>query len=194
MESGLQYIDPKVTHEKFNKELDKFYNSKEIHRKRGIFLLDVEFPNVYLAFSIVKLKPAPIAFAVKINFDNFDFEAPSVVFINPFTFEPITLANDIGIAFLRKVENSPIPQALIQQNQGKLPFICIPGVREYHNHPAHTGDSWFLHRGIGGEGSLGFIIDKLHEYGIAPIVSYQAALNLNFNGLSLAADSNKIPQ
>lgn len=192
MNSELQYIDSRVTQEKFNSELEKFFKSKETYRKRGVFLLDVEFPNVYLAFSIVKLKPAPFAFAVKINFDNFDFEAPSVVFISPFTFEPITLKNEIGIMFPRKVENSPMPQFLIQQNEGKLPFLCIPGVREYHNHPAHTGDSWFLHRGIGGEGSLGFIIDKLYDYGITPIVSYQTVLN--FTGLALAYDLTKVPQ
>lgn len=191
MNSCSQYVDLKVTKSKFDLEFNKFSQSKEIQRKRGIILLEAEFPNIFIAFSITTLKPAPIAFAVKINFDNYDFEPPSVVFVNPFTLEPIALLKDIGIVFPRKIDNSLLPQALLQQNERKLPFICFPGVREYHNHPAHTGDSWFLHRSIGGEGSLGFIIDKLYEYGISSIVSYQAVIN--FSGLSLAVDPKKIP-
>ena len=62
----------------------------------------------------------------------------------------------------------------------EIPFICLPGIREYHNNPAHTGDSWLLHRGRGA-GSLHFILDQLYKYGVQPLalsmqvqVSYQA--------------------
>ncbi|WP_306919914.1 putative metal-binding protein [Rhizobium mesoamericanum] len=33
------------------------------------------------------------------------------------------------------------------------PFLCMAGVREYHDNPAHSGDPWLLHRGSG-EGRL----------------------------------------
>lgn len=82
---------------------------------------------------------------------------------------------------------------LLQQDENNLPFLCIPGIREYHNHPSHSGDSWLLHRGVGGEGSLGFIIEKLFEYGITPMVTYQAQFTLNITGLNLAIDPNNIP-
>jgi hypothetical protein len=26
-------------------------------------------------------------------------------------------------------------------------FFCMRGVREYHEHPEHTGDQWLLYRG-----------------------------------------------
>ena len=95
-------------------------------------------------------------------------------------------------------------QSLLVQNNGKPPFICIPGIREYHNHPAHTGDSWLLHR-RDGEGTLGFIVDKLYEYGISGIACYQVpGINIqgpninyqagNFNILSLPVAYNKIPE
>lgn len=187
MISTHQYIDPEVTKLKFDKELDLFNASKVSQRKRGIILLDATFPNVYLAFSVVALKPVPIIFAVKINFENYDLEPPSVVFIDPFTFE----AQDKTIPFLRKIPNSPQPQNLVQKNKGKLPFFCIPGVREYHSHPAHTGDSWLLHRKVGGEGSLGFIIENLYNYGVVSIKNYQTPI-INVSTLSLGIDINSI--
>ena len=52
-----------------------------------------------------------------------------------------------------------------------LPFLCIRGVREYHRHPAHTGDAWLLHRGRG-EGTLAAILAAIHEHGAAPIQAY----------------------
>jgi hypothetical protein len=26
------------------------------------------------------------------------------------------------------------------------PFLCLRGIREYHEHPQHSGDDWFLYR------------------------------------------------
>jgi hypothetical protein len=52
------------------------------------------------------------------------------------------------------------------------PFLCLPGVRAYHEHPGHTGDSWLLHRARG-DGRLITILTHLHKYGIAN-------LSLNF--------------
>lgn len=61
------------------------------------------------------------------------------------------------------------------------PFICLPGVYEYHKHAAHTGNDWLLHRGLGA-GRLGFLIDTLHKYGIEGIASYTPQVNLGFAG------------
>lgn len=63
----------------------------------------------------------------------------------------------------------------------EVPFLCLPGVKEYHESPAHSGDSWLLHRGRG-EGTLHFILDQLYRYGVQPMrvgiqvqVSFQPA-------------------
>lgn len=193
MISALQHIDPKVSEIKFAKELEQFNKNRGIQRKRGIILLDAKFPNIFIAFSAIKLNPPPIVFAVKINFNNYDLEPPSVVFIDPFTFESITQLNQISIHFLRKIPNSKKLQPLLQQDNGNLPFICFPGIREYHNHPAHTGDSWLLHRNIGGEGSLGFIVDKLYDYGITPLITYQVPA-LNIPIIKVALDPNIVSE
>jgi len=191
--SASQFVDQAVSAEKYNQELELFSQAKSINLKRGIILLDAQFPNVYIAFVATKLSPPPLVFAVKINFDNYDFEPPSVIFINPFTSEPLLQSAQVGIPFWRKISNNQAPQQLLQQNQNALPFLCIPGVREYHKHPAHTGDSWFLHRKSGGEGSLGYLVEKLYEYGITSLGGYQFP-PINSNMVPLAVDPNLIPK
>ena len=40
------------------------------------------------------------------------------------------------------------------------PFFCVPGIRQYHDHPQHSGDSWLLQRHTQ-EGSLATISDRI---------------------------------
>lgn len=62
----------------------------------------------------------------------------------------------------------PLMQA---PNPDAIPFLCTRGVREYHRHPAHTGDSWLLHRRRG-EGTVSAILDAIDHHGRAPIQEY----------------------
>jgi len=175
----MQTVDPKVSKSKFDDELQTFLLMQDSQRQRGILLLKAEFPNAYFVFGVPSLNPCPLVFAVKINFENYDLEPLSVQFIHPFTFEPLKL-HDMITHFFRNIgqDDAPTVQALLQEEPTpeSLPFLCIPGVREYHNHPAHTGDPWLLHRNVSGEGSLGFLIEKLFHYGISSINSYQIQL------------------
>lgn len=60
-------------------------------------------------------------------------------------------------------------QAMMQAfSDDQIPFLCLAGVREYHNNPGHTGDSWFLHRGTGA-GTLNFLLEQLYKYGVRPM-------------------------
>lgn len=183
----MQTIDIEVSRRKFRRELDTFLSVAHVQRQRGIFLLNAEFPNIILSFAATRLQPAPIVFAVCVNFENYDIEAPSVRFVNPFTWENLPQP---PIPLFRKIQG-PIPFHLAQKDELGLPFICLPGIREYHIHPAHTGDHWLLHRGKNGTGTLGFIIDKLYDYGISAIQSYQ--LTLNLLGMPIYFDPNLIP-
>lgn len=62
-----------------------------------------------------------------------------------------------------------------------LPFLCIAGVREYHEHPAHSGDLWELHR-ESGAGRLARVLEVIHKYGVEPIADYQVQLALSVTG------------
>jgi len=55
------------------------------------------------------------------------------------------------------------------------PFLCVAGVREYHDHPGHSGDAWELHR-KSGAGRLVRLLDAITRYGVQPISDYQVTL------------------
>lgn len=181
--------DPQVVKLKFDKELKLFNDSRENYRKRGIIMTHVDYPNMYISFFKINLIPVPLIFTVRINFDDYDFVPLSVRFVDSFTLQPLA---DFKFPFLRKISDNSNPQNLIQKNKGKLPFLCIPGIREYHSHPAHTGDSWFLHRKKGGEGGLGFIIENLFTYGLSAVDGYSIP-NIKTPVLSLNIESKNIP-
>lgn len=192
----MQTIDISVSQAKFKAELEKYYSAESTHSNRGILLLHAEFPNIILAFTARKLCPVPIVFAVRINFDNYDLHPLSVRFIDPFTRE--NLINS-PVPLLRKIiypDKEPELHLLAQKDLTGLPFICLPGIREYHVHPAHTGNFWLLYRNKSGEGSLGFIIDKLYEYGISGISNYQiqAQLQIQVPHSQIFYDPNNIPE
>ncbi|MBL7738485.1 MAG: hypothetical protein JNK14_04650 [Chitinophagaceae bacterium] len=190
----MQTVDPAVSQQKFQFELNTYLSIEETHRTRGVFMIKAEYPDIILLFSAPRLQPSPIVFAVKINFDNYDLEPLSVRFIHPFTFENLLHS---PVQLLRKKvypDRPPEIQTLAQKDSTGLPFICIPGIREYHNHPAHTGDSWLLHRNKGGEGTLGFIVDKLYEYGISAINTFQFQLVLHAPQLNINFDINSLPE
>jgi hypothetical protein len=164
-------------------------------QKRGIFLLKASFPEMTFLFLASKLKPPAAVFATRINFDNYDLEPLSVRFLDPITWEESV---NPSLPFLRKIvstNDNPAYQSLIQKDETGLPFLCFPGIREYQLHPAHTGDQWLLHR-QSGEGSLGFILDKLHDYGLAPITNYQFSTQMKIQTpiLNAGIDPSLIPE
>ena len=177
----MQAIDPEISRKKFQHEVDQFIALTDSYRRRGIILLKDNFPEIVLSFSAVKLKPAIHSFAVLLNFENYDIEPISVRFVDPFTFELLPVTPNPLFRKNIKTDGSIEPLALAQQDTTGLPFVCIPGVREYHNHPAHSGDSWLLHRKVDGEGTLGFIIEALYRYGILAIDSFQVQAMVNVN-------------
>ncbi|MDE5445604.1 hypothetical protein GWG65_30170 [Bradyrhizobium sp. CSA207] len=183
--SDLQTVDPEVSRVKFARELANYRSMESAFRKKGWFLLDAEFPEFFVVFAATKLRPSPIVAAVVLDFTNYDLQPPSVTFVDPFTREPIQ-AKSLLVQMLRRPgglspeafatmaqQGVAQPSQMIQSDSLEdQPFICLPGVREYHDNPAHTGDSWLLHRNCG-EGSLAFILEKIWAYGVNPLAHYQ---------------------
>ena len=185
--NNLQYVEPEVSLIKFKEEIGNFHNISDDWREKGVFLIHEDYPIVEFMFTTPKLRPSAIAFCVQIDFTNYDVEPPSLKFICPFT-KKILKIHEISTQFPQfnmpdkidpsiPIQNQIKPQPLLQSHQNEAPFFCIAGIKEYHDHPAHTGDSWLLHRKKG-EGSLGYILDQLYNYSTAIIVSYQ--FNIEF--------------
>lgn len=63
------------------------------------------------------------------------------------------------------------------QNYGPdtIPFLCLAGTREYHDHPGHSGDPWELHR-TSGAGSLVRLANVILTYGVEPASGWNVNL------------------
>jgi Predicted metal binding domain len=153
-------VDPEVTRLKFERELERWRENEEAYRRRGWQLLGQEDVHVDIGFlgrlPLVQQMVIVMTACVRVDFTNYDLWPPSVEFIDPYTGEHA---------------NPPV-QALVDSEEGardlvvqgypetKRPFFCVAGIREYHEHPQHSGDSWLLHRHTG-EGSLATICDRI---------------------------------
>ncbi|MCR5876885.1 hypothetical protein LRS10_23640 [Phenylobacterium sp. J426] len=162
-----QVVDPAVSRAKFERELEQFRRLEAMHRQRGWWLMSAEFPIVQIAFFVPNVRPATVAVCARFDFTNYDLWPPSVTFVDFHTGKPLT-HEEVGLQFHRALPDGTVA-AMLQGHPGKPAFLCLPGVREYHEHPAHTGDSWLLHRGRG-EGGLLFLVDKISTYGSEPAV------------------------
>ncbi len=184
--SNLQYMEPEVTLTKYNEEIGDFHKVSDVWREKGVFLIHESYPVVEFMFTTPKTRPPAVAFAVRIDFTNYDIEPPSLKFICPFT-KKILARDEVLLRFIQvnkqsdnvdqAIQNQSQLQDLLQSHQNKTPFFCIPGIKEYHDHPAHTGDSWLLYRKKG-EGSLGFILDQLYNHSIPFIKGYQLGIQV----------------
>lgn len=176
------FVDVAVSKTKVDREVSEYLHFAESYRKRGIWLLDYSFPEVLFAFSAVNAKPNLIPFGVLFDFSNYDVWPASIKFVNPATKQPLK-RNEILGSFARHMPNCP-QEVFLQawSPDDDRPFMCLQGVREYHQNSAHTGDPWFLHRGSG-VGKLVYLLDKLARYGSEPIQGLTYQMNIQMNGI-----------
>jgi len=178
-----QYTDPSVSRTKFHRELAEFHAMSETYRQRGWFLAHAEFPRILVALAAPQIAPAVMVLGVDFDYTNYDAAPPSVRLVNPFTRIPYKFS-ELPTQLLRglppqEVQLPGMPagaklavaaQQPYMQAYGPddIPFLCLAGVREYHEHPAHSGDVWELHRATGA-GRLVRLVEVVYRYGVAPI-------------------------
>jgi hypothetical protein len=190
---AIQATDPIVSLRKFQREVDEFAALASDYRRRGWFLLQAEYPIILFLATAPHLKPPAVVAGVRLDYTDYDLKPPSVRLVDPFTQEPYRM-KDLPIALLRRVEiEAPMPLGIqlppgaqfakmIQQQPlmqaygpDDVPFLCLAGVREYHEHPGHSGDSWELHR-PSGSGRLVRILEIIDTYGVRPLSGYNVNL------------------
>lgn len=179
----MQVVDPAVSRSKFDREIQSFEDMSAFYRSRGWFIVDAAFPRVVVVMAAAHIRPPALVFAVEFDYSNYDFDPPSVRFVDPFTGKPLKASEVPGQLWQAVPMNGPVPSAQLQpllQNYGpnEVPFLCIPGVLEYHRHPGHSGDDWGLHR-RSGAGSLVRLLTVIHEYGVEAISGYNVAMVVN---------------
>jgi putative metal binding uncharacterized protein len=156
-------VDPEVSRTKLSRELDQWISQADSYRERGYFITNRRDLSVEVAFAAAITttlgSPAvPVVTAcVALDFSNYDLWPPSLTFLNFFNRQPArpvvgAVSNEDGqLRNLIPLGNHPVTD---------LPFLCLPGIREYHLHPQHSGDDWLLHRGQGA-GTLASICDAI---------------------------------
>ncbi|MCW2993822.1 MAG: hypothetical protein JWQ18_1317 [Conexibacter sp.] len=185
-----QAVDPDVSRVKFDREISDFRALAGDYGRRGWFVVEADFPTAFVVLGIPQLKPAGLLCGVLFDYADYDLRPPSVRFVDPFTRVPYR-GSELPTRMLRQTEIDPPPgfpimpgaagarmiqqQPLIIDYEGvgsdEPPFLCLAGVREYHDHPAHSGDRWELHRPAGA-GRLIRLLEVIDNYAIRPIAGY----------------------
>lgn len=153
-------VPVEVSRAKLERELDQWQRVRDSYRRRGYLILDRDDLTVDVGFFTAVAATTPfqaLAAVARISFENYDLWAPSVRFVD--------LAGE--------ADAPPLVPAVEQGNDGQLRsiflqdhpvanrmFVCAAGVREYHDHPQHSGDLWLLHRATG-DGRLAAICERL---------------------------------
>jgi hypothetical protein len=105
-----------------------------------------DFPRLELLFDGDGRQPIRLRFL----FDDWDATPPSVEMLSK------------GGGALATIPRAP--DGRIQQfhpgGRGARPFICMAGIREYHNNPQHKVDAWDNYRGTS-DFDLGGILTKI---------------------------------
>lgn len=188
---SAQYTDAEVSRTKFDREIAEFQALGDQYLKRGWLLARAQFPHVLVLLAAPQVKPTAIVMGVSFDYTNYDAAAPSVRLVQPFSEEPYKFS-ELPTQLMRALPEQQIalpgiqegaPQLNIQQQQplmqahapDEIPFLCLAGVREYHEHPAHSGDVWELHRGTGA-GRLVRLLEVISRYGIEPITGFGVQL------------------
>jgi hypothetical protein len=190
------FVDPVVSRAKFDRELGEFRAQLPIHHRRGIWLMDATFPEVFIVLMAVKTPPFIAVFGVVVNFENYDVEPPSIKFVHPVTRQLLMMREVPPLIRFKwtagpdgKKLTGPNGEAMLEsvnivvaEDPERPGFMCLQGVREYHAHPAHTGDSWWLHRNTG-VGRLSYLLNALASYSIDQISGLN--LQIKFNGFNM---------
>ena len=153
-------VPREVSRAKLDAELTDWKSNVELYRRRGWLLLGANELEVDVAFvaqvAVGELTLPVITTTIRLNFDNYDLWPPSLTFIEPMTGLP---ALPVVNAPERDERGDP-RNVLLGHPITKQPFLCLPGLREYHHHPQHSGDDWLLHR-TSGQGRLAVICDRV---------------------------------
>lgn len=170
-------IDPQVSRLKFDRDVATLVHQRAVLESRGIFLLtSTKYPHVDILFvskhPLRAAVPAQLAtstslilptsatrmmliefpslsiraFKARFDLTDYDLRAPSLEFRDPWTDLPLEYRTMFRALEFEKDRKAHLVLLDDHPNTHK-PFLCLRGIREYHEHPQHSGDDWLLYRG-----------------------------------------------
>ena len=183
-----QYVDPSVSRAKFDREIAEYVTLEADYRKRGWFLVKAEWPRAIVILGSRKTTPPTIVTAVRFDYTNYDAEPPSVRLVDPFSgrllkskeiptrLPRLVFGPEVELPDGNKLQQRSAQELMQAHSPEELPFLCIAGVREYHDHPGHSGDPWELHRAAG-EGRMVRLLEVVSRYGVEPVTGFNINLS-----------------
>lgn len=174
--ADLTLVPPQVSAAKLAAELANWDANAALYQRRGWLLLEREAHHVVIAFvavvPVVGVYTVPMITAcVRVDYTNYDLWPPSVTFVDPRTREPAPPA-----VRAPHMEAEGARDALVDGHPDTgRPFLCLPGVREYHEHPQHTGDDWLLHR-ASGAGNLAVVCERIWQRMVRNVVGLRVTM------------------
>lgn len=182
-----QYCEPAVSTTKFARQLDDFRALRPEYERRGWFLVDAEFPEVFVVMAVPQTRPPALLCGVLFDYTNYDAAPPSVRLVDPFSRQPYC-RRELPTVLPKALPAQALPvggdvnlhlqaaQPLMQAaSDDDIPFLCTAGTLEYHSQPGHSGNVWELHR-ASGAGTLVRLLEVIDRYGIVPIRGYGVEL------------------
>lgn len=149
-----------VSANKLARELDDWSHNAEAYRRRGWVLLGVAGLTVDVGFlsnvAVGDMQVPAMTASIRLEYDNYDLWPPSLTFIDPRSGTPVAPI----VQSLERISPAEVRNTLLVHPVLSRHFLCLPGTREYHSHPQHTGDDWLLHRSAG-EGRLAVVCDRV---------------------------------
>lgn len=184
-------VDPEISRTKFVRELAA-WKANAAHQERGWLLLDADEQDlrVEIAFTTrVSLStgnaPLPlVACAIRLGYENYDIWAPTLTFIDWISRLPVKP----HVRAIMQTSDGPRDVLVDEHPTTGLPFLCLPGIREYHIHPQHSGDSWLLHRQAG-EGTISNVCERVWRLMALSVVGLHATM-IGLPGWPLRAQVN----
>lgn len=129
----------------------KFAEATELHANRAAFASlrwDIRPPR-FSTLRVMRTGNAGSVVGVELELRNYDYLPASVLYVGadgrPLTWPGL-------VPFVRAFpapDGGPQRQRIVQAHASTdLPFLCRPGVLEYHTHLQHRHDRWERHRGV----------------------------------------------
>lgn len=170
-------VPPEISRAKLAAELENWAANDQVYRRRGWILLDSNVDELrvdvgFISLAAVGDQQVPLfSAAVRLTYENYDLWPPSLTFIEPRSGNPAPPA----VQAIERVDGGEPRNALLLHPGSGRPFLCLPGLREYHSHPQHSGDDWLLHRAEGA-GRLAVICDRIWRRMVLNVVGVQVQL------------------
>lgn len=169
-------VAAEVTAAKLATHLADWSANAPLYRRRGWILLEADGTTIDIGFVAPNARPLGVRImpvAIRLSYDNYDIWPPSLKFIDPLTGELV-----IPTVAARKRDGELLrPIVLTGHPSADGAFLCLPGIREYHTHPQHSGDDWLRYRAQG-MGAPAVICERIWEFMVGTVTGIGVAVGL----------------